>query len=118
MMNIDDKDVVKAIVRIDQHEKDISEVKENIKELQEKTQLLTELAYSIRNLTENIKDVKETVMDIKSEQTNMKDEITDLKQIPSQTKAKAYDKVIVAIAAAIGGGILTYLLKVLFPTIF
>lgn len=117
-MEIDDKDVIKAIYHLEQHDKEIAEVKENIKELQEKTQLLAELSYSIKTLAENVKDVKETVMDIKSEQTNMKDEITDLKQIPSQNKAKTFDKVIIGIAAAIGGGILAYLLKVLFPTIF
>lgn len=117
-MNIDEAQVVKAIYHLEQHDRELSDLKANIKDLQEKTQLLTELACAIKTLTENIKDVKETVMDIKSEQTNMKDEITDLKQLPSQNKAKAYDKVIIGIAAALGGGILTYLLKVLFPTIF
>lgn len=117
-MEIDETQVVKAIYHLEQHDKEIADLKSSIKDLQEKTQLLTELSYSIKTLAENVKDVKETVMDIKSEQTNMKDEITDLKQLPSQNKAKAYDKVIIGIAAAIGGGILTYILKVLFPTIF
>ena len=117
-MNIDETQVVKAIYHLEQHDKDISDLKADIKELQEKTQLLAELAYSIKTLTENIKDVKETVIDIKSEQSGMKDEIADLKQVPQNTKAKIFDKVVIGIFAALGGGLITYILTALFPVLF
>ena len=122
---IADADIEKTSIRTATNEvsksaesAEIKETKMEIKELKEKTSLLTELSLSIKALAENLKDVKETVTDIKNEQGDMKNEISDLKQLPARQKSKIFDKVVLAVIAAIGGGILTFVLKTVFPTIF
>lgn len=113
-----DEQVVKNTIKIEQHDEDIKEVKAEIKELKEKTSLLTELSLTIKTLAENLKDVKETVTDIKKDQNSIKDEVAEIRQMPEQSKAKIFDKVVVGICAAIGGGLLTWILTNLFPTLF
>lgn len=115
---MNDELIYKTVAKVEQHDEELKETKAEIKELKEKTSLLTELSLSIKALAENLKDVKETVTDIKNEQGDMKNEISDLKQFPTKQKSKIFDKVVLAVIAAIGGGILTFILKAVFPTIF
>ena len=104
--------------KVDKHDEDIKEIKIDIKDLYAKTSLLTELSISIKTLAENLKDVKQTVVEIKKDQDEFKDEVQALKHIPVQSKAKMFDKAVIAVVSAIGGGILMYLLKVVLPQIF
>lgn len=112
-----DEQTVKNTIKIEQHDEDIKEVKSEIKELKEKTSLLTELSLSIKALAENLKDVKETVTDIKKDQNSIKDEVAEIRQMPQQSKAKIFDKVVIGICCGVGGALLTYLISVLFPAI-
>ena len=115
---MNDELIYKTVAKVEQHDEELKETKAEIKELKEKTSLLTELSLSIKALAENLNDVKETVTDIKNEQGDMKNEISDLKQLPAKQKSQILDKVVLAVIAAIGGGILTFILKAVFPTIF
>lgn len=117
-MIMDDERIYEIKSKVDRHEEDIKEVKAEVKALTEKTSLLTELSMSIKTLAENLKDVKDTVTDIKKDQNSIKDEVTELRNFPTKRKSEILDKVILAIVSALGGGILAYLLKVMFPTIF
>ena len=115
---MDDTKIYEAIARIDRHDESIKEVKADIKDLYGKTALLTELSISIRTLAENLKEVKDTVVEIKKDQDEVKDEIVQLKHAPNSSKAKLFDKAVIAVVSALGGGLLMYLLKVALPQIF
>ena len=115
---MDDQRLYEGLAKLERHDEEIKEVKSELKELQAKTSLLTELSLSIKQLAENLKDVKETVTDIKKDQSSIKDEMSDLKTRPDLAKSKFLDKIIIAIIAAIGGAVLTYILKVVFPALF
>ncbi len=115
---INEEKVYEGLAKIEKHDEDLKELKSDMKDLQTKTSLLTELSMSIKTLAENLKDVKDTVTDIKKDQNSIKDEVTELKNKPDVQKAKVFDKVVIAVVAAIGGGILTFVLKAVFPTIF
>lgn len=113
-----DENTIKNTIRLDQHDKDIETIKDDVKELYKKTDVLVELSLSIKAMADNLKDVKEDVAKIKTNQSDMKDEISELRQLPQQTKSKIFDKVTIAVACAVGGGLLTYVLTNLFPAIF
>lgn len=115
---MDENKFYEVASKVEKHEEDIKEIKIDVKDLYAKTSLLTELSISIKTLAENLKDVKQTVVEIKKDQDEFKDEVQALKHIPVQSKAKMFDKAVIAVASAIGGGILMYLLKVVFPQIF
>lgn len=115
---MNDEQIYKTIAKVEQHDEDIKEVKSDLKELKEKTSLLTELSLSIKALAENLKDVKETVTDIKKDQNSIKDEVAEIRNRPDVQKSAILDKIIIAVCAAIGGGILAFLLRSVFPTIF
>lgn len=115
---MDDAKVYELSARIDGHDKALQEVKTDIKDLYGKTALLTELSVSIRTLAENLKDVKDTVVEIKKDQDEVKDEIVQLKHAPHKSKAELLDKTAIAVASAIGGAILMYILKALLPQLF
>lgn len=115
---MDENKFYEVASKIEKHEEDIKEMKIDIKDLYAKTSLLTELSISIKTLAENLKDVKQTVVEIKKDQDEFKDEVQALKHIPAQSKAKMFDKAVIAVVSAIGGGILMYLLKVVLPQIF
>lgn len=115
---MDENKFYEVASKIEKHEEDIKEMKIDIKDLYAKTSLLTELSISIKTLAENLKDVKQTVVEIKKDQDEFKDEVQALKHIPVQSKAKMFDKAVIAVVSAIGGGILMYLLKVVLPQIF
>lgn len=115
---MDENKFYEVASKVEKHEEDIKEMKIDIKDLYAKTSLLTELSISIKTLAENLKDVKQTVVEIKKDQDEFKDEVQALKHIPANTKAKMFDKAVIAVVSAIGGGILMYLLKVVFPQIF
>lgn len=115
---MDENKFYEVASKVEKHEEDIKEMKIDIKDLYAKTSLLTELSISIKTLAENLKDVKQTVVEIKKDQDEFKDEVQALKHIPAQSKAKMFDKAVIAIVSAIGGGILMYLLKVVLPQIF
>lgn len=115
---MDENKFYEVASKVEKHEDDIKELKIDIKDLYAKTSLLTELSISIKTLAENLKDVKQTVVEIKKDQDEFKDEVQALKHIPVQSKAKMFDKAVIAIVSAIGGGILMYLLKVALPQFF
>jgi len=115
---VDETRIYEIGSKVEKHDEDIKEIKIDIKDLYAKTSLLTELSISIKTLAENLKDVKQTVVDIKKDQDEFKDEVAALKSLPTQSKAKMFDKAVIAVVSAIGGGILMYLLKVVFPQIF
>lgn len=115
---MDEQKIYQGLAKIEKHDEDLAELKADMKDLQQKTSLLTELSMSIKMLAENLKEVKETVTDIKKDQNSIKDEVADIKNRPAMEKSKIVDKVVLAVCAAIGGGILTYIAKVLFPGIF
>ena len=115
---MDENKFYEVASKVEKHEEDIKEMKIDIKDLYAKTSLLTELSISIKTLAENLKDVKQTVVEIKKDQDEFKDEMVALKSLPTQSKAKMFDKAVIAIVSAIGGGILMYLLKVVLPQIF
>lgn len=116
MMN--EEKVYEGLAKIEKHDEDLKELKSDMKELKEKTSLLAELSMSIKTLAENLKDVKETVTDIKKDQNSIKDEVAEIRQFPANQKSQMFDKIMLAIIAAIGGGILTFVLKTAFPTLF
>lgn len=116
MMN--EEKVYEGLAKIEKHDEDLKELKSDMKELKEKTSLLTELSMSIKTLAENLKDVKETVTDIKKDQNSIKDEVAEIRNRPQAQKSQMFDKVVLAVVAAIGGGILTFVLKAVFPTLF
>lgn len=115
---MDDGKIYEGLAMINKHEEDIKEIKEDIKGLKDKTSLLVELSMSIKSLAENLKDVKTTVTDIKKDQNSIREEVTELRQLPNNQKSKMFDKIVIAVLAAIGGGILTFVLKAVFPTLF
>ena len=115
---MDDAKVYEAMARLDRYDESLKEVKADIKDLYGKTALLTELSISIRTLAENLKDVKDTVVEIKKDQDEVKDEIVQLKHAPNSSKAKMFDRAVIAVLSALGGGLIMYILKVALPQIF
>lgn len=115
---MDEQRIYEGLARIAKHDEDIKEIKSEIKDLNAKTSLLVELSMSIKTLAENLKEVKETVTDIKKDQNSIRDEVTEIRQLPTNQKSKLLDKIIIGVLAAIGGGVLMFVLKELFPSIF
>ena len=115
---MNEEKIYEGLAKIEKHDEDLKELKSDMKDLKERTTLLAELSMSIKTLAENLKDVKETVTDIKKDQNSIKDEVAEIRNRPQVQKSQMFDKVVLAIVAAVGGGILAFVLRNIFPTLF
>lgn len=111
-----------AITQIDERSKSnshrLDEVEEDIKSLKEENHTLYEMSASIKTLTDGVVSIKDDVREIKSEQGEMKSEIVELKNVPTQSKAKAFDTAWKFIVTAIATGIISFILGQVAPNIF
>lgn len=115
---MNNEEIVKAVEKVNQHEREISEIKLDVKELKKKNDLLLELSHSVKMLVENLTNIKEDVSEIKDGQNKLKDEIKEVKERPLKEKAKIYDKVVAALFGAIVTGVIAFILSQAFPKIF
>lgn len=111
-----------AITQIDERSKSnshrLDEAEEEIKSLKEENHTLYEMSASIKTLTDGVVSIKDDVKEIKSEQGEMKSEIVELKNVPTQSKAKAFDTAWKFIVAAIATGLVSFILGQLVPSVF
>lgn len=91
---------------------------EDIKDLKEKNNALYEMNANIRTLSEGILTVKNDIQEVRTEQGEMKSDIAELKNVPTQTKAKAFDTVWKFIVTAVATGLVSFILGQLAPSIF
>lgn len=111
-----------AITQIDERSKSNSHrldaAEEDIKDLKEKNNALYEINSNIRTLSEGILTVKNDIQEVRTEQGEMKSDIAELKNVPTQSKAKAFDTAWKFIVAAIATGLVSFILGQLVPSVF
>lgn len=111
-----------AITLIDERSKSNSHrldaVEEDIKDLKEKNTALYEINSNIRTLSEGILTVKNDIQEVRTEQGEMKSDIAELKNVPTQSKAKAFDTAWKFIVTALATGLVSFILGQLVPSVF
>lgn len=111
-----------ALTQVDERSKSNSHrldaVEEDIKDLKEKNNALYEINSNIRTLSEGILTVKNDIQEVRTEQGEMKSDIAELKNVPTQSKAKAFDTAWKFIVTAIATGLVSFILGQLVPNVF
>ena len=111
-----------ALTQIDERSKSnthrLDAVEEDVKDLKEKNNALYEINSNIRTLSEGILTVKNDIQEVRTEQGEMKSDIAELKNVPTQSKAKAFDTAWKFIVTAIATGLVSFILGQLVPNVF
>lgn len=111
-----------ALTQVDERSKSNSHrldaVEEDIKDLKEKNNALYEINSNIRTLSEGILTVKNDIQEVRTEQGEMKSDIAELKNVPTQSKAKAFDTAWKFIVTAVATGLVSFILGQLVPNVF
>lgn len=111
-----------ALTQIDERSKSnthrLDAVEEDIKDLKEKNNALYEINSNIRTLSEGILTVKNDIQEVRTEQGEMKSDIAELKNVPTQSKAKAFDTAWKFIVTAVATGLVSFILGQLVPNVF
>ena len=96
----------------------LDEAEADIRDLKEKNTALYEINSNIRTLSEGILTVKNDIQEVRTEQGEMKSDIAELKNVPTQSKAKAFDTAWKFIVTAIATGLVSFILGQLVPNVF
>ena len=96
----------------------LDEAEADIRDLKEKNTALYEINSNIRTLSEGILTVKNDIQEVRTEQGEMKSDIAELKNVPTQSKAKAFDTAWKFIITAIATGLVSFILGQLVPNVF
>lgn len=111
-----------ALTQVDERSKSnshrLDEAEADIKDLKEKNTALYEINSNIRTLSEGILTVKNDIQEVRTEQGEMKSDIAELKNVPTQSKAKAFDTAWKFIVTAIATGLVSFILGQLVPNVF
>ena len=111
-----------AITQIDERSKSnshrLDEAETDIRDLKEKNNALYEINSNIRTLSEGILTVKNDIQEVRTEQGEMKSDIAELKNVPTQSKAKAFDTAWKFIVTAVATGLVSFILGQLVPSVF
>lgn len=111
-----------ALTQVDERSKSnthrLDAVEEDIKDLKEKNNALYETNSNIRTLSEGILTVKNDIQEVRTEQGEMKSDIAELKNVPTQSKAKAFDTAWKFIVTAVATGLVSFILGQLVPNVF
>lgn len=111
-----------ALTQVDERSKSnshrLDEAEADIRDLKEKNTALYEINSNIRTLSEGILTVKNDIQEVRTEQGEMKSDIAELKNVPTQSKAKAFDTAWKFIATAIATGLVSFILGQLVPNVF
>ena len=111
-----------ALTQVDERSKSnthrLDAVEEDIKDLKEKNNALYEINSNIRTLSEGILTVKNDIHEVRTEQGEMKSDIAELKNVPTQSKAKAFDTAWKFIVTAVATGLVSFILGQLVPNVF
>lgn len=108
-----------ALTQVDERSKSnshrLDEAEADIRDLKEKNTALYEINSNIRTLSEGILTVKNDIQEVRTEQGEMKSDIAELKNVPTQSKAKAFDTAWKFIVTAIATGLVSFILGQLVP---
>lgn len=111
-----------ALTQVDERSKSnshrLDEAEADIRDLKEKNNALYEINSNIRTLSEGILTVKNDIQEVRSEQGEMKSDIAELKNVPTQSKAKAFDTAWKFIVTAVATGLVSFILGQLVPSVF
>jgi chromosome segregation ATPase len=111
-----------ALTQVDERSKSnshrLDEAEADIKDLKEKNTALYEINSNIRTLSEGILTVKNDIQEVRTEQGEMKSDIAELKNVPTQSKAKAFDTAWKFVVTAIATGLVSFILGQLVPNVF
>ena len=111
-----------ALTQVDERSKSnshrLDEAEADIRDLKEKNNALYEINSNIRTLSEGILTVKNDIQEVRTEQGEMKSDIAELKNVPTQSKAKAFDTAWKFIVTAVATGLVSFILGQLVPNVF
>jgi len=111
-----------ALTQVDERSKSnshrLDEAEADIRDLKEKNTALYEINSNIRTLSEGILTVKNDIQEVRTEQGEMKSDIAELKNVPTQSKAKAFDTAWKFIVTAVATGLVSFILGQLVPNVF
>lgn len=111
-----------ALTQVDERSKSnshrLDEAEADIRDLKEKNTALYEINSNIRTLSEGILTVKNDIQEVRTEQGEMKSDIAALKNVPTQSKAKAFDTAWKFVVTAIATGLVSFILGQLVPNVF
>lgn len=111
-----------ALTQVDERSKSnshrLDEAEADIRDLKEKNNALYEINSNIRTLSEGILTVKNDIQEVRTEQGEMKSDIAELKNVPTRSKAKAFDTAWKFIVTAIATGLVSFILGQLVPNVF
>ena len=111
-----------ALTQVDERSKSnshrLDEAEADIRDLKDKNNALYEINSNIRTLSEGILTVKNDIQEVRTEQGEMKSDIAELKNVPTQSKAKAFDTAWKFIVTAVATGLVSFILGQLVPNVF
>ena len=96
----------------------IDELEVEMKETKEMQITLVKLANGVENMGNQLIDVKEDIQDVKKGQNELSDKVTTLENRPALETKKRLDSIYDKILWLVIGGIVTFVLSQVIPTIF
>ena len=96
----------------------IDSLEEDMKETKDMQITLVKLANGVENMGNQLMDVKEDIQDVKKGQNELSDKVTTLENRPALETKKRWDSIYDKILWLVIGGIVTFVLSQVIPTIF
>ena len=96
----------------------IDDLETEMKETKSMQITLVKLANGVENMGNQLMDVKEDIQDVKKGQNELSDKVTTLENRPALETKKRWDSIYDKIIWLVIGGIVTFILSQVIPTIF
>ena len=96
----------------------IDDLEHDMKETKEMQITLVKLANGVENMGNQLMDVKEDIQDVKKGQHELSNKVTTLENRPALETKKRWDSIYDKIIWLVIGGIVTFILSQVIPTIF
>ena len=96
----------------------INDLEIDMKETKDMQITLVKLANGVENMGNQLMDVKEDIQDVKKGQNELSDKVTTLENRPALETKKRWDSIYDKIIWLVIGGIVTFILSQVIPTIF
>ena len=96
----------------------IDDLEHDMKETKSMQITLVKLANGVENMGNQLMDVKEDIQDVKKGQNELSDKVTTLENRPALETKKRWDSIYDKIIWLVIGGIVTFILSQVIPTIF
>lgn len=104
------KEIQETKSRCESNTHQISEMKTEIKAIQEKQDMMHEMNTNIKLIAQGMSDMQSDFGEVRDSQKHLADKVASIENRPSKETHDAWSKIKVAMATAIGTGLVAYLL--------